>query len=67
MISIHLRNGEAFWSQHSLLTVDLKKLGLVKMIAGEEDIKATIKKLLVESVREITRNIRQYTDYGKKI
>jgi hypothetical protein len=47
MISIRLRNGEAFWSHHPLLTVDLKKIGLVKIVAPEEEIKAAIKQLLV--------------------
>jgi hypothetical protein len=28
MISIHLRNGEAFWTQQPIHQLDLKKIGL---------------------------------------
>lgn len=51
MISIHLRNGEAFWTYQKIHQLDLKKIGVEKIIATEEVIKMTVKKLLVESVR----------------
>ena len=31
LISIHLRNGEAFWTHKKIYEVNLKKLGLVKV------------------------------------
>lgn len=58
MISIHIRNGEAFWTYQKIHTFDLKKIGLEKIINTQQQIKMNVKKLLVESVREITRCIK---------
>ena len=46
-ISIHLRNGEAFWTHKKIYDVDLKKIGLVKTPNHEGDIIAMIKTLLI--------------------
>ena len=58
MIAIHLRNGEAFWRYQKLHQADLKKIGFEKVNEGTEEIIGTIKKLLVESVRELTRSLK---------
>lgn len=72
MISIHMRNGEAFWTQQSIHQIDLKKIGAEKIIENEEQVISNIKKLLVESVRQITRCIKglyqpAYKQPGAKI
>jgi uncharacterized protein YdiU (UPF0061 family) len=58
MISIHLRNGVAFWTRQQIYQINLKTLGIDKQEESEEAIIGNIKKLLVESVRELTRCLR---------
>lgn len=35
MISMHLRHGEAFWTYQKIHQIDLKKIGLEKIITTE--------------------------------
>lgn len=66
LIAIHLRNGEAFWTRRTIHNVDLRKIGLHKLPETPEGAVATVRKLLVESVREITRCIRGIFDNASK-
>ena len=47
MITIHLRNGEAFWTHQNIHQLDLKKIGLEKINENEQTVISTVKKLLV--------------------
>ena len=68
-ISIQLRNSTAMWTHQPIHSFDLKKLSLEKQPDAPENVVATVKKLLVECVKELTRSIRpeegQVTQQGE--